>query len=348
MIPNPEIISQSPESEADKNLIKILFLAVLAVAASFLGFYWLDRFILTASALNFWLCVLAVFFLLALNILNVFLIKSRLKLNLIVFAEAASALAVFSGRLSQPFFPWLGVGAAVFFDFLSAAVMRGNHTLTNSLKVNFWPTARAVAGASATGLLVLMTVVFYLHYFQWGNFNDVLGRRFVDGILASADPILNIQFPGASFTGTTRDLFARMAETELKKISLNSLAGGAESSLQNFNLLSPSAKQNLINEVARELRKRTETLTGPLSESAPVNVVIYDQISRYVSRLSPNTLTILGFVAALLLFFALKGFAALFYWLVILFAFVVFKFLVVIGFAYVNLETRSREYIMLS
>ena len=96
------------------------------------------------------------------------------------------------------------------------------------------------------------------------------------------------------------------------------------------------------------MRKRTETLTGPLSESAPVNVVIYDQISRYVSRLSPNTLTILGFVAALLLFFALKGFAALFYWLVILFAFVVFKFLVVIGFAYVNLETRSREYIMLS
>ena len=55
-----------------------------------------------------------------------------------------------------------------------------------------------------------------------------------------------------------------------------------------------------------------------------------------------------GIGTAALVFFSLKGIVALFYWLIELLAFLVFKFLLTIRFAHVSAEMRSREFISLS
>ncbi len=348
MSPNPAIISQSPEAEVDKSLWKVALIALFGIAAAYFTVYFFDQLILTVTPRTFWLTLFFSFAFVILKILDVFLIKGRMKLLAMTFLEAVAALAVFYDRLLPNPSLWLIAGAGLFFVCTAAAVDRGVRDLANNLKIRFWPIAREVLGLAVTGLLILLTAVLYQNYFVWGHFNDKLGQELVSGILTSADPVLAFQYPGVSFGDNVHDFFNNLAAAQLQKMNFNVLEQPTGGVMPNFSSLSPAAKETLIAQTAARFKAVAEKTLGPLDDNAPVDVVAYQAIKGYVGHLSPNAAFFLALAAVVLVFFTLKGFIALFYWLIILLAFILFKFLIVVDFAYVNLETRSREFVMLN
>jgi len=79
-----------------------------------------------------------------------------------------------------------------------------------------------------------------------------------------------------------------------------------------------------------------------------MNAEIFRIIKDYVDGIPPATKSVFSVVLAVLFFFSARGIAFLLYWLPELIAFLMFKLFMVTGFAYVGLESRSREFIMLS
>ncbi|MEK7086759.1 MAG: hypothetical protein AAB935_00685, partial [Patescibacteria group bacterium] len=78
-----------------------------------------------------------------------------------------------------------------------------------------------------------------------------------------------------------------------------------------------------------------------------LNKAIFLGIKNYIKNFPPNFTAVFGIVTALVFFAILKSVAVLFYWLVEIVALIVFKILLISGFAYISIENRSREFILL-
>lgn len=345
---NLQVISQSREQEIDRSLLKILFLGLLGVGFSVLSVFFFNRYLISAQPHFFWGAVLgsAAFF--VMMILQVFSIKSAGKLNIILFFETIAPLAIFYDKIYPEPSRLLIGGALVAFIFAVLGANQGLKLLANSIKISFWPTSKAILPKAVTGFLVLLSVIFYLNYFKWGNFNDQLGQKLLDGLLLSGEPIIKLQWPGVSFNDKFGDFLFGISESQLKKMKLPVTERAAANFRGDFKTLPPEAKKQLIERTALELEKVIENYTGPIDSAKQTRILIYELIKKYVGSLSASSRFLLSLGAVAVVFFTMKGLAALFYWLIIFVAFVVFKFLIVIGFAYVSLESRSREFILLS
>jgi hypothetical protein len=240
------------------------------------------------------------------------------------------------------------IGALVFFIFSIMSASYGFELLVNSLKIRFWFTAKSILPKLVSGFLVFLSIVLYLHYFEWGGFNDALGQKLTDALLGSSEPFWKLSFGDVSLRLTLDQFLEKVAETQLKK----NRPTNTEKSLKDFQFdfanLPPELKQQVIKKTADGIKKNLEFSLGPLDGRREVRIIAYELIKNYYRNLLPQNKTMVNIGVAVLVFFILEGIAALFYWLVILVAFLVYKFALITGFAYLSLESRSREFILLS
>lgn len=340
MSPNPTIISQSKEAEEDRSIWKIIVLAIVGAGLIFGATYFFNTFLLTA---NYRILLLSSilgggFFIV--TVLETLFIKSRFKIGVIMLLNSIVPLAVFYPELYPNPSVILLTGSLLLFVFLIFAVTNALKMLSNSLKIRFFSISKAVLSKAVTGLLIFLSVVLYLQYFGWGRFNDALGRDLVGQTLDSSRPIVGLWFSGVSFSGTVGDFLDGITESQLRKIGPN----GA----RDFQKLSPPEKTEAIRQLSLKLKKELEKVVGPLRTDQPLKEAVYSIGKGYVNNLSPTVQSALGVLAALAFFLTVKGIAVLLYWLIGLMAFVVYKFLLIIGFAHISLESRSREFVMLS
>jgi hypothetical protein len=104
----------------------------------------------------------------------------------------------------------------------------------------------------------------------------------------------------------------------------------------------------MIQEVADKLRSAFEGTYGSLDNSQTMSEAIFAVFSGWFKTIDEKTVGTLPAMFAIAAFFAAKGIFALFYWLGSLIAFLIYKFLIVTGFAHTSLETRRREFVVLS
>ena len=349
MSPNPAVISQSSELEIDRNDWKILFLGVLAVAASASAFYFFNKLLLTGDALTFLISAVLVGLFLALATLLGFFTKRLWKLNLIMVFSALGPLLVFHDRVYPNPEPTLIVGAILMAIFLMWGASRGSGLLENSIRIRFDATFKSMLPKIATGVIIFSTVIFYLNYFVWGHFNEKFAQIFIDQTISAGDPVLHLWFPSASFSENVNDFLKSVSTDQLKKSSQKvtdsqNLTGSSPT----FNQLTPDEQAKAIQAEANALYSELQSVIGKVPGDEPVHNMLYSFIKNYtVNKLPSGAQSILGYVSAVTFFFLMKSLAFLLYWLVELCAFVLYQLLLVIGFAYVNLETRSREFIML-
>lgn len=347
MDPNPKIISQSQELETDKSLLKIFFLGVLAALFSFSAIYSFNQFLLT-SRFGYlgWSLVTSTGFL-VMVILEVLFIKSLAKLNLLIFLQSVAPLLVFSARLfPKPSYLLLS-GAGIFFLLLMMITSQGVRLIANSVKIRFFGLADIILPKAVTALLVFMSVILYLNYFEWGKFNDRLGQASVDQILILSKPIVRFWFGDFSFNQSAGDFLKIISESQLKNLKPELIGSQIEELDLNFDRLSPQAKNVLIEQSAKELRITLEKKLGPIDLKEPINELVYHRIKDYINNLPVKSKSSLGFTIVLLIFLTIKGIVPIFYWLIGSIAFIVFKLLLLSGFAYITLESRSREFILL-
>ncbi|OGG40057.1 hypothetical protein A2116_00200 [Candidatus Jorgensenbacteria bacterium GWA1_49_17] len=345
MSPNPTVIRQSEESEEDRSFWKVLILAVLGAGSVFLSFFLFDKFLAEGNLVRLLGSILFACVFLSFFVLQVFFTKSRIRIAVLSLIQVLAPLLFFFERIfPSPSIPLL-VGIVVFFIFLLAAAGRGRQDIAGSLTIRFFQVAKGIMSRAVAGLLIAFSFQFYLTYFVWGGANESFSRQLVNQTLTASEPIVKIVIAEVSFDDTVDEFFLDIAEKQLRKIKIGS--GGEEAAID-FDRLLPAEQEKITGEISLALHTQAEKIFGPLNADGKMNAEIFRIIKDYVDGIPPATKSVFSVVLAVLFFFSARGIAFLLYWLPELIAFLMFKLFMVTGFAYVGLESRSREFIMLS
>ncbi|HXF44354.1 MAG TPA: hypothetical protein VNK70_02750 [Candidatus Paceibacterota bacterium] len=342
-----EITREGKEEEQDRSLWKTLIFAVLAGTFLFFGINSWNKFLASIDSFDaLWsFAFFSLFF--VLFVLQTFFVKSRVRIALLSALQALVAVLPFYSQIFGPETPiyLLAGGAVLMLSFLFAS-FRGQSALSNSLEVKFFQVSRRILTRAVGGLLVFLAAVFYTNYFIWGNFNKDLGRKIVDEALVAAKPIVKT-FMAVDFTpeGTIGDFLRAIAEKELRRLqpSNEDVSGGVD-----FQRLPKEEQDKAIRAAIPLLSDQLQKIFGVFNNDDKIQEVVFRFVQKYLAGLTPAARSFLNVGAALLLFFILKGFFFFIYWLIEIVAFLTFKFLLISGFAYITLESRGREFIMLS
>ncbi|TSA46453.1 hypothetical protein D4R51_00075 [bacterium] len=348
MTPGIQVISESREAEVDRSIWKIILLGFLGIVASVATVSGFNHFLSGLNNFYFWPTVVAFAFFIVLAILQIFLVKGLGKLSIIAFMESAAPLALFWDKLYPQTNIILILGAVFAFIFLFAAARRGRKVLENSIKLNFFETSKSFVPKIVTGFLIFFSILLYLNYFEWGNFSQEMGRSIVSGAIMGSEPIVKIIMPGISLNLTIHELLRNMATDQLKSTRFSVPGVSALSPETDFRALPKRDQEKLINQAIDQLQSAMVGRFGSFDPNEKIADFAYDLVNRYFSASINSSPWILPIITIGLFFFFAKGILVLFYWLFTLLAFLIFKSLIFFDFAYYNLETRSREFILLS
>jgi len=343
----PEIVSQSKIEETDYSTLKILLLGVIGVATGIFTVYEFDQFLLTFQTAFLWFSLFGMLAFLTINILLVFFVKHMLITWGIVFVEAFAPIIFFVSHFSGQNFGVLLIGFAVFFIFLMLGIGAGVSRFRNSLKMKFFDVTKIVTPKLVTGLLILAGILFYSEYFLWGSVNETMMKGIFEGSLKSSEPIVHLWYSDVSTDQTVKEFFSTLTTSQLKKnpqVTVNGVPVNVRDGLKELPL---EMQIKVMNTLSAELQKKVEEKTGPLDSNAKVSDVLYGYLKDWLDKLSPNLRMILGIIMTALLFLSIKGIAYFLYWIINVFAFLVFKLLVVANFAVTGYEARTREFVIL-
>lgn len=342
----PTITSRSNEAEIDRNNFKIVILALVGIAASVFSAIVFLEVLSNLRADYFFAWIGIVVFFLILVMLQTMFVKSRGKLQIIMFLQGIAPAVV----VSEYIFPTISVpvfvGLFAFSFFLMAGANRGWQILANSLFIKFSFVAKNTLPKAITGVLLFSSLLAYTHYFSAGKFTDELGRSITYEILAFSEPIVHLWFPDLSFSQQSKEFFENVARTQLQKIPIEDAAENAMGI--EFWQLPESQKEKAVVQAGQKVREAMEHSFGQFPEQEEVRNAIFSIVKKSVGDAEEKFGNVFAIAVAAAAFFAMKGVFALFQWVIVGVSFLAYKFLVVTGFAYVNFESRSREFILLS
>ncbi|KKU98641.1 MAG: hypothetical protein UY32_C0018G0002 [Candidatus Jorgensenbacteria bacterium GW2011_GWC1_48_8] len=177
-----QVIKESREEEIDRSFWKAVIIAVLAAFFVFFAVSSFNKFLLSVQGTDLLWCFVFALLFFVLFLLQVFFVKSRLKMVPLILLETLAPLLVFYSRFfNGPGTPlYLVFGAAVLFLALLSSSIRGQRELSNSLEIRFFSIVKSVLPRAVTGFILFLSAVFYLNYFVWGNFNQNVGRAIVN------------------------------------------------------------------------------------------------------------------------------------------------------------------------
>ncbi len=353
MEPSLQIVSESKEAEEDKSWWKLIFLALLGAGANWGAFYYFARFMAGLTAPSFWLFVALFVLSLIFVVLETFFIKSFWRLFVTVAVGTFAPLLVFYhefGNANQNFMRILILGFIVGFYFVFSGIRRGHRMLGNSLKVRFFEVSRRILPRAASGFLIALAVVFYLSYFSWNLAPRNAGEILVDGMIRSAEPVAGIVVPGLAMSGDEKmgDFLKSVAESEAQKVKINVTDQNQDIIGETFNSLPPDYQAQVVSQITDQLEAGLKSKFAAFDPNQTVSEFAYMAASQYFLKFEFWLGPYAPIILAAILFFVAKGAMALFYWLIELMAFLLLKIFIVFGFAYTTLETKTREFLLLS
>lgn len=343
-----EITSQSKEAEIDQSPVKIVLLGVFGVGISLLTTSVFREFLASMLPADFliWIGLTAAF--LIVLALEVMFVKSAGRLTLLMVLNGAVPLALFWNELfHRPHIPLL-VGGVLFILFLVIGAQRGWRVLAEGTTVRFALAVRSALSKAVTGMLIFLSVVTYVSYFELHQFTPAAAKNLFESSLVYTEPIVRLWFPNASLNAPAAEFFKQVATSEIASIPMSELGAITGGAATNFSVLPAAMKERVVGEAAAKLRQAFENTYGAIRENEPMKDVLFRLAERSIGDISASMGPAFSVSVTVLLFFALRGIFSLALWFILFLAFLVYKFLVVTGFAYIAVESRSREFVMLS
>ncbi len=352
MEPNLQVVSESPEADEDRKWWKIILMAVLGAGASVGAFHYFNIFLINLNTSDFWLFVACFVLLLIFSLLEVLFVKGIWKIFFLGLFQTCVPLILFINRFatSNPNdVRILILGFLVGFYFVFLGMHRGRRLIQNAMKLRFFDVSRRTLPRVASGMLIVVSVVLYLSYFSWGVAPADVGMKITDGIVSDMKP-----FSGIIVPGTTIDPQQNMGDL-IKSIALQKLES-SKITVQDQNRsvqvtyasLPPDYQAKVLNDVISGINGGLQSQFSFFNSNQTVGAFVFGVANEYFAKFSSFLGPYASILVIAVLFFLAKGTLAVFYWLIEFLAFVLFKILVVFGFAYVNLETRTREFLLLS
>jgi hypothetical protein len=115
-----------------------------------------------------------------------------------------------------------------------------------------------------------------------------------------------------------------------------------------FSKLPDNVKEELIKKHEVELSKKIKEQFPFFKEDMTVNDFVFQLFGYYFKEFEEKWKEYFYIALLAIVFFVLKGLFGLFYWFISLVAFLIYKMLIVVGFAYETTEMRSRKYVVLN
>jgi hypothetical protein len=349
MTPGPTVTAQATEAEVDRSTLKIVLLALFGIGSSVLATKLFLNFLLSVRTDFFFLWLIAAAVFLVFVLLETIFIKSRMKLVGITFLQGIVPLALFANELypnpSTPLF----VGAGLFSLFLIFGSHKGWRFLQESLTIRFSFMAKIVLPKVVMGMIFFLLSVLYVQYFQLNKFTDQLGESILSEALTASEPLVKLWFPGVQFDQNVGSFFGSVAESQVKNTRVEMTRNDGARVLTEFQSLTDDMKKRIIDETGNKVRMLgEEKLKIPLSPDLSMKKAIFLAIKKYIENSAESMGVLFHVIVLAIVFFTLKGIFSLIHWFISFLAFVIYKFLVAVGFAYINLENRSREFVLLS
>lgn len=323
------------EAEVDRSVWKVLILGVLTIAASIVAIYGFNHFLVGFQSRFFLLGLVGAIFLLIMAILNVFFIKSFVKIITIGVFAAGIPLVLFYPGIDIV----LIAGAVLFFLFLMEASRRGHGAINNSLKMKFFLTAGSVLPKAVTGFLLFLAVIFFTHYYsvEGKKFNENINWAMVNQTVNASAPAINFFLPGFSADSSTDEILGLFVGKQVRSL------------VPDFERYMPEVQQRIFNEVFSSFKDNLQRTVGSVDGKKTLAENLYVFLAgRYLNNFSDMNKLIFAAVFTFLIFLVAKGATFLFNWLIEFLAFVCFKILIIVKFAYISLENRSREFVALT
>ncbi len=352
MEPNLQVVSESERADEDRSWWKILLMGLLGAGASFGVFYYFSLFLTGLNVSDFWLFVACFVILLIFSLLEVLFVKGVWKIFFLGLLQTCVPIILFVGRFAAADANDVRIVILAFlvgFYFVFLGMHRGRRLIQNAMKLRFFDVSRRTLPRVASGMLIVISVVLYLSYFSWGIAPADLGLRITDGIVSDMKPLSGIIVPGATIDPQQNmgDLIKSIALQKLESSKITIQDQNRNVSVT-YASLPPDYQAKVLNDVISGINGGLQSQFSFFNSNQTVGAFVYGVVNEYFARFS----SFLGPYASILivaaLFFLAKGTLAVFYWLIEFLAFVLFKVLIVFGFAYVNLETRTREFLLLS
>ena len=329
---------------------KLVSLGILGVAASIGAIGYAEKFFRSGALEYAGIAGLFTALFLVILVLETLFAGHAGIMGAFAFAQSVSPLELFW----KEFRSWeeggiaLLLGVVAFFLFQCIGMRRGGEMLENSLKLKVFQLTKAVAPKGTTGMLIFVSILFYLTYFSWGGWNDAIGRRVVEGAWNGAGPVMDVLISGAKPEQTVDEFLRAVTESEIRKLKTKSAKEGAVEF--DLGLLAPEEREARLQEIVARVKGEMEKFTGPVEGNLPMSGAVYGVIQQEVGKLfetSPHLKGVVGIGAALLFFGFLKSFAFLITWLAEIGAFLLFQLCIATGFAEIRFESASRERIEL-
>lgn len=345
----PIVMARTTEAEVDRSILKIVLIALAGAGLSllsvklFLNFAFNIRpeflFLWLASAIAFLVVIL----------LETLFVKSSAKLFGIMFVQAIIPLGLFWESVYPSVSIPLLIGFILFLFFLAFGSHKGWRFLSESTAIRFSFMSKIVLPKAILGMMIFLMSVLYVQYFEKGKFTDELGESVVSEILIASEPIVNVWFPGTSFNQNAKSFFEAVAESQLKNAKVETTRADGARVLVDFSILTDDMKREVVEGAGNTIRGVfEEKMNFSFSPSDPISKSIFLSVKNFFRMNYEKLGNAFAVLVLAVIFFAIKGIFSLIHWFISFLAFVVYKFLIAIGFAYVNIETKSREFVLLS
>lgn len=340
MIPQQrvEIIKEGKDQEVDFSIWKIALIFFFVALGSFGMVYFFNFYLLFLESkyLVAFLMLLVVYVVFLL--LQAMLVKKKVLLAILVLVGSALPFLMFFNAMAGEGFSLILSLGFFFFVVLSILGAIGiNSYLENSLKVNFFKVVSTNTPKIITGVFIMVATLAYFNYVDRDLLLEDLERKAVLGMANIGEPIIKIWFPRVSFDITTREFFEGVVYSQLMKDA------PAE-----FRDLPDEIKAEVIRSAASGVRNDIEERFGfLLPEDLEVRENLWNVARENIRSLSPTarlaSLSLLIFSILLIL----RSVAFVFYKPIEIFAFLIFKFLLVAGFIKISAETTQRKFLIM-
>ncbi|KKU98642.1 MAG: hypothetical protein UY32_C0018G0003 [Candidatus Jorgensenbacteria bacterium GW2011_GWC1_48_8] len=139
-----------------------------------------------------------------------------------------------------------------------------------------------------------------------------------------------------------------LARNQLRRLSPGGFDSGASDAAIDFQRLPALEQVRIVSESSSKLAEELKKFIGAFEVRETFRDLAFRLSRDYLENLTPSLRSSVEIIAAVLFFFTVKGVAFLLYWLIEFMAFILFKFLLITGFAYITVENRGRQFILLS
>ncbi|MBI1838706.1 MAG: hypothetical protein HYR95_00150 [Candidatus Colwellbacteria bacterium] len=319
-MPSGSLIDANSEVvDGDKSLLKIAGVIVVGILIALATGFFFDKALFTYGILS------GTFFLSVFVLQNLF-IKDLDKVILSLFLESLGFTVFFYRDFSYH----LVAGSIILAMLLFWGSYKARKELEATVRIRFFRASRLALNSAVPAIFVFMSLIFLAR-------GTVFTETNLQSLLESFSPLIRGYVPAFSFSKPTGEL--------IKDIALGNMSS---EELVAFNKLPQSARDQAVNKTVEELSLRVEPYFGStFSPEKSLSQNVYAAAAIRINGLDENSRMYFTAWLMLLILFSARSLVPIIQIPISILAFLIYQIILATNFAVVQLESRSREVLLL-